>query len=149
MRRVSARARGLARSASADSTTSASADSKRPWSASAEEADWTCPANAEGIASRVRELLSVDFHNGNDQHGLDENFRQLEIMSLHSGHCSAAARSTGRETPGRDNNIEEWHAMNQWLSRLVNVMGLNVRGDIRRTWRDEYELFAEIYEFDP
>lgn len=117
--------------------------------ATAQEDSWHCPQNAEGVTDNVRALLSADFHAGEDGASLDASFRELEILTLRSGHCSAAARSTGRKTPGRDTNIEEWHAINQWLSRLVNIMGLNVRGDHRRTWRDEYALFAEVYEFEP
>ena len=108
-----------------------------------------CPPNAEGMTDDLRALLSADFHAADDSAALDGVLRELEVLTLRSGHCSAAARSTGRKTPGRDTNIEEWHAINQWLSRLVNIMGLNVRGDHRRTWRDEYALFAEVYEFEP
>ncbi len=115
-----------------------------------DDAAFSCPANADGVAPEVRRLLAAEFAaTADDGTKLAENFRNLEILVLQAGHCSASARSTRQDAAGRDQNIMEWHSMNQWLSRIVNIMSLNVRGDRSRDWRDEYALFAEVYEFEP
>lgn len=44
-------------------------------------------------------------------------------------------------------NAVEWRALNQWLSRLANIIGLHATGVDRLDWKDEYARFAEIYEF--
>lgn len=107
-----------------------------------------CPQNAAGITSEIKAILGPGFADEKAQ-SLDDSFRRLEILSLQAGHCSAMARSTKSNTDGRDQNIMEWHSINQWLVRLVSVVSLNRKGHLASRWQDEYQLFAEVYEFEP
>ncbi len=108
-----------------------------------------CPLNAEGVAPQVKTILGPRYGAADGDHGLADSFREMEILLLQAGHCSAAARSHGNAALDRERNIMEWHSLNQWLERLVGIMRRNTRGDLTASWRDEYSLFAQVYEFEP
>lgn len=109
----------------------------------------SCAVNADDVAVRVKAILGPSYASAPDSATLAANHGELERLLLEAGHCSASARSHDTQVADRQRNIMEWHSVNQWLNRLVGVMALNTRGDMSSDWRDEYTLFAEIYEFEP
>ncbi|MEQ8662579.1 MAG: hypothetical protein RLW62_17340 [Gammaproteobacteria bacterium] len=108
-----------------------------------------CPYTADDVAPRIKALLGPHYASGGDAATLTSSFRELEVLLLDIGHCRAVVQSGERPDAERQAHIGEWHSLNQWLYRLVNFVGLNARGDDSVSWRDEYALFAEVYEFEP
>jgi hypothetical protein len=117
----------------------------------AAEEDEGCAHHAVDVAPRIKAVLGPHYAKAaDDSAALQTSFRELEILLLEIGHCRAAAQSIEHAaSDGRQAEIMEWHTLNQWLYRLVNFVGLNARGDNSVNWRDEYSLFAEVYEFEP
>lgn len=72
--------------------------------------------------------------------------RKMEILMLEAGHCRAITQSFENQSDTKATELIEWHSLNQWLYRLANFVGLNSRGDNSIDWREEYKLFAEVYE---
>tara|TARA_A100001037_G_C15026073_1_gene578688 strand:+ start:467 stop:889 length:423 start_codon:yes stop_codon:yes gene_type:complete len=108
----------------------------------------TCPENADGIAAEVKTILGTPYKNGITTPSKSHKAALQELL-VNAGHCAAVARSFGTESNNRHQNIMEWHAINQWLDRLVSFVHLNEKGDLSINWRQEYEIFAEVYEFEP
>ena len=108
----------------------------------------TCPENADGIAAEVKTILGPLYEVGTTSPS-KANKAALQKLLVNAGHCAAVARSFGTESNNRHNNIMEWHAINQWLDRLASFVHLNEQGDFSIDWRQEYEVFAEVYEFEP
>lgn len=108
-----------------------------------------CAENADDMAQRVKQLLNQRYVARANGEAMRPALAQVEQLLLEAGHCSTSARSHNTEVGNRQRNIMEWHSVNQWLNRLVGVLALNVGGDESADWRDEYELFAEVYEFSP
>ncbi|MGE0485709.1 MAG: hypothetical protein AB7Q81_16305 [Gammaproteobacteria bacterium] len=119
--------------------------------ARAAEEDEGCAHHAIDVAPRIKAVLGPHYANAAvDAAALQASFRELEILLLEIGHCRAAAQSIEHAAgDDRQAEITEWHTLNQWLYRLVNFVGLNARGDTSVDWRDEYSMFAEVYEFEP
>lgn len=115
----------------------------------AEEMSEDCVVNADGITVQIKSILSPLYVAADDLTALKAGIDKLETLLLHAGHCTATARSAGTEVGDRERNIMEWHSMNQWLGRLVGSAALYARGRGDADWRDEYNLFAEIYDFTP
>ncbi|MCA8967185.1 MAG: hypothetical protein H6977_19030 [Gammaproteobacteria bacterium] len=116
----------------------------------AAEEDEGCAHHAIDVAPRIKAVLGPHYAKPVVDPGtLQTSFRELEILLLEIGHCRAAAQSIEHAGGDRQAEITEWHTLNQWLYRLVNFVGLNARGDTSVDWRDEYSLFAEVYEFEP
>jgi hypothetical protein len=107
-----------------------------------------CPENADGIAAEVKAVLGPLYEGGTTSPA-EPHKTALQALLVNAGHCAAVARSFGTESNNRRQNIMEWHAINQWLDRLVSFVHLNVQGDFSIDWRREYEVFAEVYEFEP
>ncbi|MEX2479587.1 MAG: hypothetical protein WD928_01885 [Gammaproteobacteria bacterium] len=109
----------------------------------------SCAYAAADVAPRIKTVLGPRYGAAEDLEALSGSFRELEILLLEIGHCRAAAQSGEVPDAHRQEHVAEWHSLNQWLYRLANFVGLNARGDTSVSWRDEYALFAEIYEFEP
>jgi hypothetical protein len=108
-----------------------------------------CAYSAVEVAPRLKEVLGPRYVIAENAEALKATHRELEVLLLEIGHCRAVAQSAEIPDDNRQQHVAEWHALNQWLDRLVNFVGLNSRGDSSVSWRDEYALFAEIYEFEP
>ena len=108
-----------------------------------------CPYTADDVAPRIKAVLGPRYATSDDATALEASFRELEVLLLDIGHCRAVVQSGERPDGDRQAHIGEWHSLNQWLYRLVNFVGQNARGDDSVSWRDEYALFAEVYEFEP
>ena len=45
--------------------------------------------------------------------------------------------------------IAEWRSLHQWLNRIADTLHMSTSDPSETRWRDEYSLFAEVYEFKP
>ena len=108
-----------------------------------------CAYAALDVAPRIKTVLGPQYAAAENVATLAATHRELAALLLDIGHCRAVAQSAEIPDDNRQEHVAEWHALNQWLDRLVNFVGLNARGDASVSWRDEYALFAEIYEFEP
>ena len=108
-----------------------------------------CAYSALDVAPRIKTVLGPLYAAAENVETLAATHRELAELLLEIGHCRAVAQSGEIPDDHRQEHVAEWHALNQWLDRLVNFVGLNARGDTSVSWRDEYALFAEIYEFEP
>ena len=109
-----------------------------------------CPYTADDVAPRIKAVLGPRYADERRRRGA-----RSELPANSRSCCSTSAtaapwcsRASAR-TATRQAHIGEWHALNQWLYRLVNFVGQNARGDDSVSWREEYALFAEVYEFEP
>ena len=107
-----------------------------------------CQPTGDIMAKRIKQTLAPSYQ-GNDSKPLVETLNSLDYMLEEAGYCAATARAGGVSGKDRQRFIMEWHSMNQWLSRLSGFMALNVNGDFSRDWKEEYELFLEVYEIAP
>lgn len=119
-----------------------------PLAASAED-DEGCAHRAIDVAPRIKAVLGPRYAAPGDDAALADTHRELSALLIEIGHCRAVAQSIEHPGVDRQTEIMEWHTLNQWLYRLTNFVELNVRGDRSVDWRDEYSLFAEVYEFEP
>jgi len=114
----------------------------------ADETDLQCPPTGDDMAKRVKQMLTISYRES-DPNPRIETLNTLELMLEEAGYCAATARAGGVSGTDRQRFIMEWHSMNQWLSRLAGFMALNVKGDFSQDWKEEYELFLEVYELTP
>ena len=107
----------------------------------------SCGPTTDGVTAEIKKILGKQFASSTDS-DMQTQHNELEALLVTVGHCSAVVRSNGVENQNREMVIREWHSINQWLSRLTGAVGLTVLGQ-DGGWREEYALFAEIYEFTP
>jgi len=115
----------------------------------ADEATTACVLNAEGMAPRVQAILGTHFKRDGKLQKLQNGRKELAILQTHSGRCSVVSRSHDPAIADRHRNISEWHSINLWIGRLMSSVDRSLRTDDAAAWRDEYALFAEVYEFTP
>ena len=114
----------------------------------ADEKTLKCPATGDDMAKRVKQTLGPNYHDESST-PLRDALVSLDYLLEETGYCAATARAGANVGTDRQRFIMEWHSMNQWLSRLGGFMALNVKGDFSMNWKDEYELFLEVYELEP
>ena len=114
----------------------------------ADEKNLQCPPTGDAMAKRVKQMLTPSYREGDSKPRV-ETLNSLDFMLEEAGYCAATARAGGVSGTDRQKFIMEWHSMNQWLSRLAGFMSLNVNGDFSQDWKEEYELFLEVYELAP
>ena len=104
-----------------------------------------CGHTVESVPHTVQTIVTPAYA-GAAGVNLKDVARQMEILMLEAGHCQALTQSFENKSKDKEAQLTEWHSLNQWLYRLANFLGLNSRGDVSIDWREEYKLFAEVYE---
>ena len=101
------------------------------------------------IAGReaVKETVGPLYANGADQPQLQTAANQVDRLITDATYCRIALQS-GPEPKNHD-TIGEWSSLHQWLNRLADMLLRSASEAGHVGWRDEYTLFAEIYEFEP
>jgi|GEM_PF-3152239 hypothetical protein len=115
---------------------------------SAEQAS-PCGKDADDFSAQVKVVLGPIYAQPDDLKRIQAGMAQLTDLLSMAAHCSSQARAPGESGEERNRKIMGWHSMNQWLDRLVSRVGISARDGNDLSWRDEYELFAEVYEFKP
>jgi len=113
-----------------------------------------CGHTVTSVPASVHDILAPHYAQQSAGQDLRPAQRAIEVLMLEAAHCKMAAQS-GEKMRARERSADdeqqlvEWHSLDQWLYRLVNFLGLNAKGDTSVDWRVEYETFAEVYEFTP
>jgi len=102
-----------------------------------------CGHSVTGVPEEIKGILSPAYAGEAD---LQAIAKQMNVLMLEAAHCQAAAQSIIGRSRESEAEIVEWHSLNQWLYRLTNFVNLNANGDNSIDWRDEFKVFAEVYE---
>ncbi len=110
--------------------------------------DTDCGHTAESVPHSVRSLLAPYYAREVTANELRKVHHQLELLMLEAAHCKLSAQSVLGRNDAAEQELVEWHSLDQWLYRLVNFLGMNAKGDTSVSWRTEYETFAEVYQLE-
>ena len=113
--------------------------------------DCADPLNSAPIA--VRGILDPLYNGRVAKDQLVNASNRLYDLSNAAGVCQiemylGATASTDSGDKNHQWNAVEWRSLNQWLSRLANIVGLRATGADHLDWKYKYAQFAEIYEFE-
>lgn len=114
--------------------------------ASAQDDDVACPHSLETVPASIRTILGPYYTGATPESGIGDASVELQSLMNEANVCRLIVMGPENASPTKQRDIMEWQSLNQWLTRLVNFTGLNSKGHTNVNWRDEYELFAEIYE---
>ncbi|MEM7466202.1 MAG: hypothetical protein AAF387_04890 [Pseudomonadota bacterium] len=107
--------------------------------------DCADPVNSGRMA--VKKTVGPLFANGADQAQLETAATALDKLVTGAAYCQIELQSSTKKVSGIV--IAEWRSLNQWFNRLADTFSLSVAKPSEPKWRDEYILFAEVYEFEP
>lgn len=105
-----------------------------------------CAHTLETVPTSVRTILTPYYSGDTPESALGDASAELQVLMSEANVCRLVSMDSANTSPTKQRDIMEWHSLNQWLTRLVNFTGLNARGHTNVNWRDEYELFSEVYE---
>lgn len=110
-----------------------------------ESLDCADPVNA--ARSAIKQTLGPLYANGADQPKLKSAGRQIDQYIADATYCRMTLQSGA--VAASQSTIGEWLSLQQWLNRMADTVANSAANIDDNRWRDEYTLFAEIYEFEP
>lgn len=108
----------------------------------------SCGHTTQSVPLSVQSLLAPLYAGPAAPADLREAHRQLELLMLEAAHCKLSAQSVTGRSDAAEQELVDWHSLDQWLYRLVNFLDLNAKGEKTVDWRAEFETFAEVYELE-
>ena len=107
--------------------------------------DCADPVNSGRLV--VKETVGPMYVSGADDSQLKTAAAAMDSFVTGAAYCQMELQS--RPERVSSDLIAEWRSLNQWLNRLADRLDSGVTNPKDLGWRDEYSLFAEIYEFEP
>ena len=95
----------------------------------------------------VKETVGPIYVSGADDSQLKTAAAAMDSFVTGAAYCQMELQS--RPEKVSSDLIAEWRSLNQWLNRLADRLDHSVIDPSNLGWRDEYSLFAEVYEFEP
>ena len=95
----------------------------------------------------VKETVGPIYVSGADDSQLKTAAAAMDSFVTGAAYCQMELQSRPEKVSG--DLIAEWRSLNQWLNRLADRLDSSVMDPNNLGWRDEYSLFAEVYEFEP
>lgn len=103
------------------------------------------PVNA--ARQEIKDTVGPLYANGAAQPELQIAANRIDKFITSATYCRMALQSgSGRAKP---ETIGEWISLQQWLNRLADTFSRSASDSEYTNWKDEYTLFAEVYEFEP
>lgn len=106
-----------------------------------------CEHPVESGRRTVKSALGDLYLNGANAGEIKSASAALDGLVTNATYCQVKLQSQ-LEPPDRT-LIAEWRSLHQWLNRIADTLQISVSDPQETRWRDEYTLFAEIYEFAP
>jgi len=106
-----------------------------------------CNDPVNSARATIKETVGPLYAKGADLPQLKTTANQIDRFITDATYCRVALQSGPRKVSSAI--IGEWSSLQQWLNRLANTFHLSASEAGHVGWRDEYTLFAEIYEFEP
>ena len=97
--------------------------------------------------SAIKETLGPLYANGADLPQLKTAADRVGKFVTDATYCRLSLQSGARDVTRE--TVAEWSSLHQWLNRLVDMLETSVHQSDSEIWKDEYLLFAEVYEFEP
>lgn len=106
-----------------------------------------CKDPVSGAQRAVKDTVGPLYANGADQVQLESAANQLDRFITDATYCRIALQSSAQRADPAI--IGEWLSLHQWLNRLADTFARSASDSTYTKWKDEYTLFAEVYEFEP
>ena len=113
--------------------------------------DSGCVHTVDTVPKSIQGILNPLYSGSPTEDGLSEASKQLETLMSQANYCRIfiVQDQDPNVTGAARNRVNmEWKSLNQWLVRLSNFVTLNAKGHKDRDWKEEYELFVEVYELE-
>lgn len=107
-----------------------------------------CQHTYATVPGSVRTILEPFYTGTSPADELAGASARLRTLMTEANLCRVMIMTPDNDSASKQHDIMEWHSLNQWLERLTNFVGLNATGHTNVNWREEYELFAEVYELE-
>ena len=107
-----------------------------------------CEHTVDSVPKSIQGILNPLYTGSPTQDGLSEASKQLETLMSQANFCRIFVVQDVERNDARNRDNMEWKSLNQWLIRLSNFVTLNAKGYEDRDWKEEYELFVEVYELE-
>ena len=108
-----------------------------------------CEHTTASVPKSIQDILKPLYTGSPSEDGLSEASKQLETLMSQANYCRIfVVQDSGGRSEARNRDNMEWKSLNQWLVRLTNFVTLNAKGHKDRDWKDEYEMFVEVYELE-
>ncbi|MGR8949612.1 MAG: hypothetical protein ACU84Q_16335 [Gammaproteobacteria bacterium] len=95
----------------------------------------------------VKNTIGPMYLNGANDSQLKTAATSIDAFVTGATYCQMELQSRPERVSGE--LIAEWRSLNQWLHRLADTLSFTLTDPLDLRWRNEYTLFAEIYEFEP
>lgn len=106
-----------------------------------------CADPVESGRRTIKSTLGGLYMNGADAGQIKNASITLDDLVTNATYCQVKLQS---QTERADQMlIAEWRSLHQWLNRIADTLHISVSNPTETRWRDEYTLFAEVYEFTP
>lgn len=108
-----------------------------------------CDHTVDTVPKSIQDILNPIYTGSPTEDRLSAASKQLETLMSQANFCRIfVVQDHNVSGPSDEKNRVnmEWKSLNQWLVRLSNFVTLNAKGHKDRDWKEEYELFAEVYE---
>ena len=110
--------------------------------------DGECVHTVASVPKSIQGILTPLYTGSATKEGLSEASNQLETLMSEANFCRIFVAQDIVRNDARNRDNMEWKSLNQWLIRLTNFVTLNAKGHEDRDWKEEYELFVEVYELE-
>ena len=108
--------------------------------------DGECVHTVASVPKSIQGILTPLYTGSATKEGLSEASKQLETLMSEANFCRIFVVQDVVRDDARNRANMEWKSLNQWLIRLTNFVTLNAKGHEDRDWKEEFELFVEVYE---
>ncbi|MEM7540007.1 MAG: hypothetical protein AAF384_00320 [Pseudomonadota bacterium] len=99
----------------------------------------------------MKKILDPLYQGQPEEAQLRDANTKLDKLSKDAAYCRLQTHLVFSTQEGDDaamrQFVAEWGALNQWLGRLAGAIERDISG-AGPSWREEYDFFAEIYEFE-
>ena len=106
-----------------------------------------CADPVESGRRTIKDALGILYNDGANAGEIKNASRTLDGLVTNSTYCQVFLQSQPEHADRM--LIAEWRSLHQWLNRIADTLHASVSNPSETRWRDEYSLFAEVYEFTP
>ncbi|MCZ6666722.1 MAG: hypothetical protein O7B81_15595 [Gammaproteobacteria bacterium] len=112
------------------------------------EKEAECAHSVASVPINIKGILSPIYLATPSDERLAAASKELYTLMSDVNFCRVFVLSAQTTSTEKQRDAMEWTSLNQWLTRLTNFTSLNANGDMDRDWKEEYELFIEVYELE-
>lgn len=106
-----------------------------------------CEDPVNSARQEIKDAVGPLYANGAAQSELELVANRIDKFITSATYCRMTLQSASQRA--KPETIGEWISLQQWLNRLADTFARSASDSEYTNWKDEYTLFAEIYEFEP